>query len=991
LGITVLPVAAGGGQEAPAPQLTIPAQPRQYISPANGDGVQDELLLPFQEVVVPSEGMVIVEYNLSVFDGDGTVVYFQREVQAERQGFFGGLFGGEKPSVTIPENLAWDGAYNVPDAATLPEGASNGAGVPDGEYTYQLTIVDDAGRFSSSAPFKLTVDNTVPEIGEAASPPTTIFSPNGDGVLDTVTVPLSGSRELRWTVEILDANERAIYRTTTENANTRRPELDVAPPAEFVWDGTANIEGLADLPVGTVAPEGEYRLRLSGLDRAGNSAQAAVPAMLTLDLSAAELSVGVADGNGAFSPNADGRRDVLDLLFSVTDPSGLVDWQFEVLRGEQPVRSEAGRAPLPGRFTFDGRRNDGSVLPDGSYQLRIRARYENGNAVQSQPLTVSIDTVAPSASLTIETEPQATELGQATVFGAGEKSRASIELRYDSGAQWAAELSVDEVPIGGMLLEQFLAAVSAGGGAAAANGQNRVSFLWDGTLSAEAAALLPGSPRVAPDGLYQLVLRAEDAAGNVGASNLARVIKDSRTPGVTMTVDGRYLSPASTGEFARVVYRPAYEQSDSIEQFLFEIRDERNRIVRSSYQRQPFDSFEWLGLTNGGTVVADGQYVASLSIVYQNGHTTSVEGIGPVAVDRTPPRIEMLSADFRRFSPDGDGERDTVTIQQRVVPGDTWTALVVPATGGDPVVELTYEGSVQDWVWNGRDVNGQPVPDGEYRYVLRSMDQAGNRAEGDVFLTIDTVSAPISLTPPTVRLSLNPQPFSPDGDGTDERVNIAIAVETENSISSWRAEIKDPAGRLFRSFSGNGMPPASLSWDGRGTGGELVQSAMDYPVTVRVVDNNGLEGVASAPIPVDILVVRDGDRLRIQIAGIHFAANTPDLFLGTELELSKNLTTLRRLAAILNRYPEHQIVIEGYAAHVWTSSAARMQREQDEELLPLSRRRAEEVMQALIILGVQRSRLDAVGYGGLNPVVPHTDLDNLWKNRRVEFVLERGR
>jgi flagellar motor protein MotB len=33
--------------------------------------------------------------------------------------------------------------------------------------------------------------------------------------------------------------------------------------------------------------------------------------------------------------------------------------------------------------------------------------------------------------------------------------------------------------------------------------------------------------------------------------------------------------------------------------------------------------------------------------------------------------------------------------------------------------------------------------------------------------------------------------------------------------------------------------------------------------------------------------------------------------------------------------------------------------------------------------------MNVAGYGGTRPVVPHGDLQNRWKNRRVEFILER--
>ncbi|MFA7567614.1 MAG: hypothetical protein WCY01_11345, partial [Alkalispirochaeta sp.] len=113
--VTPFLVMAGGAQEDVAPTLDVPVQPRQYISPENQDGVQDVLQLPFSSVVAPAEGAVIVEYNLSIFDGDGQLVSLTREVQKDRRGFFGNLFGGEKPRVAIPDTLVWDGTWNVPE------------------------------------------------------------------------------------------------------------------------------------------------------------------------------------------------------------------------------------------------------------------------------------------------------------------------------------------------------------------------------------------------------------------------------------------------------------------------------------------------------------------------------------------------------------------------------------------------------------------------------------------------------------------------------------------------------------------------------------------------------------------------------------------------------------------------------------------------------------------------------------------------------------
>jgi len=40
-------------------------------------------------------------------------------------------------------------------------------------------------------------------------------------------------------------------------------------------------------------------------------------------------------------------------------------------------------------------------------------------------------------------------------------------------------------------------------------------------------------------------------------------------------------------------------------------------------------------------------------------------------------------------------------------------------------------------------------------------------------------------------------------------------------------------------------------------------------------------------------------------------------------------------------------------------------------------------------LGVQQERLSSVGVGSARTLVDFADRDNWWKNRRVEFILEK--
>ena len=98
--------------------------------------------------------------------------------------------------------------------------------------------------------------------------------------------------------------------------------------------------------------------------------------------------------------------------------------------------------------------------------------------------------------------------------------------------------------------------------------------------------------------------------------------------------------------------------------------------------------------------------------------------------------------------------------------------------------------------------------------------------------------------------------------------------------------------------------------------------------------------------------------------------------------------TLIWLAQILNRFSSSKIKIEGHAVSLLWFDKARAVDEQTEMLIPLSRDRADAVREALSDLGVSDDRMTSEGKGGVEPLIPHGDIVNRWKNRRVEVILQ---
>ena len=61
--------------------------------------------------------------------------------------------------------------------------------------------------------------------------------------------------------------------------------------------------------------------------------------------------------------------------------------------------------------------------------------------------------------------------------------------------------------------------------------------------------------------------------------------------------------------------------------------------------------------------------------------------------------------------------------------------------------------------------------------------------------------------------------------------------------------------------------------------------------------------------------------------------------------------------------------------------------EEEKILFPLTERRAETVRQALIDRGMDPDDISTNAYGGKYPITPVDDLQERWKNRRVEFIM----
>jgi flagellar motor protein MotB len=241
---------------------------------------------------------------------------------------------------------------------------------------------------------------------------------------------------------------------------------------------------------------------------------------------------------------------------------------------------------------------------------------------------------------------------------------------------------------------------------------------------------------------------------------------------------------------------------------------------------------------------------------------------------------------------------------------------------------------------------------------------------------------------PALTVSITPKYFSPDGDGVDDLLFAEITCVDESPIDQWSIVLRQPGSsyRVFSSWSGSGDPSGPIVWDGRSNTGELVQSAMDYPYTLTVTNSLGKTSIVEGFVNVDVLLVRVANGYRIQIPDVVFNSFSAGFDGLHGAELQENYEILSRIAEILQKFYTYRIIVEGHANHTAATESARRQEEQ--ELQTLSEQRAMYVVNYLVnVFNADRYRLSSVGVGGTRPVVPYSDHDNWWQNRRVEFIL----
>jgi len=497
---------------------------------------------------------------------------------------------------------------------------------------------------------------------------------------------------------------------------------------------------------------------------------------------------------------------------------------------------------------------------------------------------------------------------------------------------------------------------------------------WDGIRS---------SGELSPDGKYLFTITSTDDSDNTSVSAVYETVIKNTAPVIAinaLTDAQRIFDPKGQGGNSAVTFTHRGSKEDAWQRVVLNSSGNVVRTFSEPMSGEPGPQV-WDGKDDSGKIAPDGVYSYRISATDKAKNSASAV-LPNIILDSREAGAFLLSS-ASGIAPKPNQGTDIVTFSIRLLLNDgidNWKLELKDEKG---IAQKTFSGTSKvpaTQGWNGLDDSGA-IREGVYTPELTVT-----YTRGDNIKTAAT-TVTVDVTGPALTFAAAPEYFSPDNDGNDDELNITLSAKDISPIANWRLEIREPEPpyQLFRSYTGQGSPGGRIVWDGKSDKGELVQSATDYPYTYSAVDVLGNSSSIEGKIGVDVLVIRDGDRLKIQIPSIVFRPNFAD-FEGLSKEVVDNNTRiLRRIAQILNKFKDYKVMVEGHANPTQPTGAARDREET--ELKRISEARAKAVVDILVRNGVARNRLSYTGVGGSHPIVPFEDRDNWWKNRRVEFIL----
>lgn len=482
----------------------------------------------------------------------------------------------------IPNSFSWNGFDNQNKI------------VEDGSYYVYIQANYDSGNQPKSNEVNVVKDSIIPklEIEEEY----TAFSPNNDGVQDTITFEIKKEDKAK-TLEI---------QIVSSDGQIFSFPVDSIKDGKFVWDGKDSS--------GNDLSQGSYYLEVKAIDQAGNVTKTQSKAV-NLARKAEEVSI-IAD-IFYYSPNNDKRNDIINFSCSAENSENVVGMDLIIENSENKVIYTKHYNKFTKNIQFS------DLLPEGKAFYYIKVSYNNGNAPTSSKRNLVIDLTPPTLNMTTLNP----------YFTAKEPFSNPVSIDYEISEKVSEALYSIKDSANKKVLEQQI------------NSENG-KIEWNGKIE----------EKVLPEGEYSLIIKAFDLAGNMSEKSIP-VYLIQNTPKLKLESKYDVISPNNDKLFDETEIKIIPDNSKTIDKLISKtiaVKDNDNQLIATVNIPLNSDMFLFTG-----SKLQDGVYRINAIYTYASGIKETAEI--SIVVDKTPPKIDLVIKP-ELFSPDNDGEKDTLFI-----------------------------------------------------------------------------------------------------------------------------------------------------------------------------------------------------------------------------------------------------------------------------------------------------------------------------------------
>ncbi len=652
--------------------------------------------LPTAEITYPEESLMICPVRQST----GTKQWYGIPVEGvatdnkgvRRYELFYGV--GNEPPMWYPAMTVNREGEQVPITGY---GAKNGqiglwdvTGIKGEELSLRLKVVDIAGNVScTDQTFSVDTGTEITYL-DIDKP---IFSPNGDGVMDTVNITYRIDEYANVDVQVYRLN--------------RRPDGSYVPgssPVRTIASGLQHLGGTGEISwdgrddAGVVVPDGEYAVAVSVLDSCGNTTERWVT--VEVDNTPPEVTI-------SYPASGEPLGNIVEVKGTASD-SNFNSFTLEAGEGDAPdtwtLISSGGYEVEEGIL---GRWNISEHA--GTWTLRLSASDTVGNRSETE-VTVDLG-IRENLVKDLKADP--------SVFSPNNDERldrTNIIYELTDACNILMEISDQR----GTTVHVYETSTPSAG---------VYQYTWDGLDT-------QGLP--VPDGLYTVRLKATLANNtSVKQEEKITVVVDTKPPiiDIRSPLENSYLS-------SEEIYVTGTITDENILEYSIELAvPEGTEVFDAGTQSRQDYNF---GVLNG---LSEGRYTLKIRAEDRGENITEKDVV--FTIDRTPPEVAL---DTPKEGELYGADRGSININGSIAEENIESYMLRYGQGKDPVLwtellsgDTLPQGPLSYTLQTGKEAG---IPDGIYTVSLYVKDRAGFEREARVTVTVDNTPPEVIITSP---------------------------------------------------------------------------------------------------------------------------------------------------------------------------------------------------------------------------------------------------